>query len=149
MSSTRHLLDVNVLVALFDPGHVHHRVVARWFSSPGLQWGLCAFSEAGFLRVSTNVAAGNRTLEQATDVLKSFSNDPCYRFWPIKAGWSSLVEPFQDRVYGHQQVTDAFLLGLAIKEDGVLVTMDKAIRHLAGTKFSKHLLVLEEVEAKR
>lgn len=117
--------------------------MARWFSSPGLQWGLCAFSEAGFLRVSTNAAAGNRTLEQATNVLKSFSNDPCYRYWPIKTGWTSLAGPFQDRVYGHQQITDAFLLGLAIKENGVLVTLDKAIKHLTGPKYSKHLLVLE------
>ena len=143
MNATRHLLDVNVLVALFDPGHVHHRVVLRWFSAPGLQWGLCAFSEAGFLRVSTNSVAGNRTLGQATDVLKSFTNDPCYRYWPIKVGWNSLAEPFQDRVYGHQQVTDAFLLGLAIHENGVLVTLDKAIRHLAGPRYAKHLLVLE------
>jgi toxin-antitoxin system PIN domain toxin len=143
LSATRHLLDVNVLVALFDPGHAHHRVVARWFSSPRLQWGLCAFSEAGFLRVSTNSAVGNRTLEQATDVLKSISNDPCYRYWPIKAGWASLAEPFRERVYGHQQVTDAFLLGLAIQENGVLVTLDKAIRHLAGQRYAKNLLVLE------
>jgi hypothetical protein len=104
---------------------------------------LCAFSEAGFLRVSTNSAAGNRTLEQAAGVLKSFANDPCYRYWPIKAGWTSLSEPFQDRVYGHQQVTDAFLLGLAIQENGVLVTLDKAIRYLAGPRYAKHLLVLE------
>jgi toxin-antitoxin system PIN domain toxin len=143
MNAERFLLDVNILVALFDPAHSHHRIVARWFSSPGLQWGLCAFSEAGFLRVSTNAAAGNRTLRQATDVLKSFSNDPCYRYWPIKAGWTSLAEPIQDRVYGHQQITDAFLLGLAIKEGGVLVTLDRAIRHMVGTKYSKHLLVLE------
>jgi toxin-antitoxin system PIN domain toxin len=143
LSATKHLLDVNVLVALFDPGHVDHRVVARWFSSPGLQWGLCAFSEAGFLRVSTNSAAGNRTLEQAADVLRSFSNDPFYRYWPIKAGWNSLAEPFQDRVYGHQQVTDAYLLGLAILENGVLVTLDKAIRSMAGPRNAKHLLVLE------
>ena len=77
-------------------------------------------------------------------MLKSFSNDPCYRFWPIKAGWSSLVEPFQDRVYGHQQVTDAFLLGLAIQQNGVLVTLDKAIPSMAGPKYSKHVLVLEQ-----
>jgi len=82
-------------------------------------------------------------LEQAADVLRSFSNDPFYRYWPIKAGWNSLAEPFQDRVYGHQQVTDAYLLGLAILENGVLVTLDKAIRSMAGPRNAKHLLVLE------
>lgn len=143
MSATRHLLDVNVLVALFDPGHIHHRAVARWFSSPNLQWGLCAFSEAGFLRVSTNPTGGKRTLEQAINVLKSFSNDPGYRFWPITAGWKTLAAPFRERVYGHQQITDAYLLGLAVKESGVLVTLDKGFKQLAGPQYSKHLLVLE------
>lgn len=143
MSAGRYLLDVNILVALFDPGHVHHRSVARWFSSPGLQWGVCAFSEAGFLRVSTGTAAGRRTLEQAVNIIKSFSNDPNFSYWPIRSTWTSLTEPFQGRVYGHQQITDAYLLGLAIKENGVLVTLDKAFRHLAGPRYGKNLLVLE------
>jgi toxin-antitoxin system PIN domain toxin len=143
LSASRHLLDVNVLIALFDPGHIHHRAVARWFSSAGLKWGLCAFSEAGFLRVSTNAVAGNRTLEQATNVLKSFTNDPDYQYWPITGSWASLVEPFREKVYGHQQITDAYLLGLAIKENGILVTLDEAIRHMAGPRYAKHVLVLE------
>jgi uncharacterized protein len=143
MNAERYLLDVNILVALFDRGHIHHRSVARWFNSPGLRWGVCAFSEAGFLRVSTSTAAGGRTLEQAANIVKSFSNDANFSYWPIRSSWASLTEPFQDRVYGHQQVTDAYLLGLAIHENGVLVTLDKAIRHLAGSKYSKHLLVLE------
>jgi len=149
MNAERFLLDVNILVALFDPAHGHHRVVARWFSSPGLRGGVCAFTEAGFLRVATSTPAGRRTLAQATNIVRSFNNDPNFTYWPIRTSWTSLAEPFQGRLYGHQQVTDALLLGLAIRENGVLVTLDKAIGHLAGTKFSKHLLVLEEVEAKR
>ena len=77
-------------------------------------------------------------------MLKSFSNDPCFRYWPIKEDWVSLAEPFQDRIYGHQKVTDAFLLGLAIQQNGVLVTLDKAIPSMAGPKYSKHVLVLEQ-----
>jgi len=53
------------------------------------------------------------------------------------------VTPFADRLYGHQQISDAYLLGLAIQEDGVLVTLDKAIKHMAGPKYGKHVLVLE------
>jgi uncharacterized protein len=143
LSATRHLLDINVLVAIFDPGHVHHRLAARWFGSSGLKWGLCAFSEAGFLRVSTNPAAGNRTLEQSANVLKSFANDPGYSYWPMNAGWSTLAAPFQGRIFGHQQITDAYLLGLAVRENGVLVTLDKATQQMAGPRYSKHVLVLE------
>jgi hypothetical protein len=143
MNAERFLLDVSILVALFDPAHSHHRIAARWFSSPGLRWGVCAFTEAGFLRVTTSTPAGRRTLVQATKIVRSFSNDPNFAYWPIKAGWTSLAEPFQDRIYGHQQVTDAFLLGLAIQGNGVLVTLDKANRYMAGPRYAKHLLVLE------
>ena len=58
-------------------------------------------------------------------------------------GWATLAAPFRERVFGHQQITDAYLLGLAVREGGVLVTMDKAIRYMAGTQYGKHVLVLE------
>ena len=54
------------------------------------------------------------------------------------------MQPFFHSLYGTKQVTDAYLLGLAVREDLVLVTMDKALTHLAGTEHSKHLLVLTE-----
>jgi len=44
--------------------------------------------------------------------------------------------------FGHQQITDAYLLGLAIKQGGVLVTFDKAIQFLAGAEYGKNVLVL-------
>ena len=80
---------------------------------------------------------------QATNVLESFICDPGYRYWPINADCAELVAPFRERVWGHQQVADAYLLGLAVKENGVLVTLDKAMKHLAGPQFGKHVLVLE------
>jgi hypothetical protein len=143
LSKSKYLLDVNVLFALAEPTHVHHRTVMRWFNTPSLDWGLCAFSEAGFLRVATNPKTGSYSVEDAAEVLKGFASHPGYRYWPITADWSALAAPFRERIYGHQQITDAYLLGLAIKESGVLVTLDKALRFLAGERYSKHLLVLE------
>ncbi len=58
-------------------------------------------------------------------------------------GWSALSAPFAERLFGHQQITDACLLGLAVREDGVLVTMDKGIAYLAGEEYSKNLLLLD------
>jgi toxin-antitoxin system PIN domain toxin len=143
LSRQRYLLDVNVLIALAEPTHIHHRLVMKWFNTPGLDWGLCAFSEAGFLRVVTNPEAGSYTVEEATVLLAGLASHPGYRYWPITAGWLTLAAPFRERVFGHQQITDAFLLGLAVKEHGVLVTLDKAFKFLAGERYSKHLLVLE------
>jgi hypothetical protein len=144
LSGPKYLLDVNVLIALTEPQHIHHQPVMEWFNTPGLDWGLCAFSEAGFLRVTTNPRLRPHSLDGATRVLSGLVDHPGYRFWPITCGWPSLIGHFQDRIYGHQQITDAYLLGLAIKEDGVLVTLDGAIRHMAGSKYGKHLLVLTE-----
>ena len=143
MSKPKYLLDVNVLIALTEPEHIHHRVVMKWFNAPALDWGLCAFSEAGFLRVTTNSKAGSNTVEESNAVLAALESHPGYRYWPITAGWLTLAAPFRERVFGHQQITDAFLLGLAVKEHGVLVTLDKAFKFLAGERYSKHLLVLE------
>jgi len=143
LSKPKYLLDVNVLIALTEREHIHHRTVLKWFNTPGLDWGLCAFSEAGFLRVTTNPKAGSNTVEESNDVLAALENHPGYRYWPITDGWFYLAKPFRERIYGHQQITDAYLLGLAIKENGVLVTLDKAFKFLAGERYSKNVLILE------
>lgn len=143
MRKPQYLLDVNVLIALTQPEHMHHSMVMKWFNTPGLNWGLCAFSEVGFLRISSNPAVGKLTVEDGTKMLAALTNHRGYRFWPISAGWAALAAPFHQRVFGHQQITDAYLLGLAIKENGVLVTTDKAIGFLAGPQYIKNVLVLE------
>lgn len=144
MPREKYLADVNVLIALTNKGHVHHAMVKEWFDTLGHRdWGVCAFTEAGFLRLMTNPKVGSLSVEEATWVLARLSQRAGYRFWPISKGWSSLAAPFIERVFGHQQITDAYLLGLAVKEDGVLVTMDKAIQYMAGSKYSKNVLVLE------
>jgi uncharacterized protein len=143
LSSTKYLLDVNMLIALGDEDHIHRAIAMRWFRTAGLDWGICAFSEAGFLRVSANPNVGKLAMKDAAQILAAFATLPGYRFWPITDSWSTLAAPFAERVFGHQQITDAYLLGLVIHENGVLVTLDKAIRHLAGPRYGRHLLVLE------
>lgn len=83
-------------------------------------------------------------MSEATAILKQLAQHPGYRYLPIDANWQTLCSPFFTRLYGTNQVTDAYLLGLALREDLVLVTMDKAIVHLAGAEFSKHVLVLKD-----
>jgi hypothetical protein len=143
LSKPKYLLDVNVLIALAEPEHIHHHAAMAWFRTPGLDWGLCPFSEAGFLRIATNPKVGAHSIEDSVNVLSGLAMRPGYRFWPIMAGWTTLAAPFSDRAFGHQQITDGYLLGLAVMESGILVTFDGGIRHMAGPKYSKHVLVLE------
>ena len=139
----RYLLDVNVLVALTTRSHVHHERVKKWFyGAPGLQWVICAFTEAGFLRNATAPRPEQITMSEATAVLKQLAQHPGYHYLPIEADWQTLCRPFLARLYGTKQVTDAYLLGLAVQSRLVLVTMDKAISHLAGAEHIKHVLVL-------
>jgi len=76
-------------------------------------------------------------------ILQALKGYPGYRYWEINESWVTLTAPFAARIFGHQQVTDAYLLGLAIKEKGVLVTFDKGIRRMAGAEFSQNVLLLE------
>jgi len=145
LAKPKYLLDVNVLIALTESDHVHHKTVTKWFDTPDLDWGMCAFSEAGFLRISTNPKVGKLTIEEATEILTSLANHSGYRFWPILAGWKSIAAPFFERIFGHNQITDAYLLGLAVEQNGVLVTLDKRLRYLAGPQYSQNVLVLEEL----
>lgn len=144
MSNSKYLADINVLIALTDENHIHHEKVSNWYRAtgrPGL--GLCTLTESGFLRIATNPKAGKHSIEDAIRVLKNLQSHPGYRYWPMTEGWVALVEPFAARVFGHQQITDAYLLGLAVKEGGVLVTMDRAIEYLAGVDYARHVLLLE------
>jgi uncharacterized protein len=140
----RYLLDVNVFFALVSEDHVHHRLVTAWFNTPGLQWALCPFTEAGFLRNATALRSGQITMSEATAVLARMAQQPGYHYLPIAADWQTLCSPFFKRLYGTKQVTDAYLLGLAVREDWFLVTLDRAILHLAGDEYSQRVLLLEE-----
>jgi toxin-antitoxin system PIN domain toxin len=140
----RSLLDLNVLIALTDPSHKQHQKARSWFLSSGKAgWGICPLTEAGFVRVTTNPGyLRQRTLAQATAVLQALESYPGYNYWKIDESWATLTAPFAARIFGHQQVTDAYLLGMAIKVNGTLVTFDKGVVFLAGAEFRKHVHLL-------
>ena len=139
----RYLLDVNVLVALLDEDHIYHQAVTQWYDTPGLQCAVCPFTEAGFLRYMTRPKTGNLSMVEATAMLARLAQESGYHYQPISADWHTLCGPFFQRLFGHNQITDAYLLGLAVHEDLVLVTFDSTILHLAG-KYGSHVLVLTE-----
>jgi hypothetical protein len=144
------LLDLNVLIALLDSGHQSYQNAQDWFISSGNDHvGLCPLTEAGFLRVTTNPAyrPAPRTMDQAIAILQALKAHPrfahpLFGFWEIKESLLALSAPFAARFRGHKQVTDAYLLGLAIKEKGVLVTFDKGIQYMAGAEFGGNVLLL-------
>lgn len=143
--SKRFLLDINVLAALASDEHEFHTRAHRWFDTLNAEWALCPLSEIGFIRLAANPATrvGSGSIQRAVEVLAELGRLPGYRYWPIRESWADLTAPFAARITGHQQVTDAYLLGMAIKENGVLVTFDRGMRYLAGPEFRDNLLVIE------
>lgn len=119
--------------------------MTEWFNaSPQLHWVLCPFTEAGFLRNATAPRPGQITMREAAAVLAKMTEHPGYQYLPITSNWPTLSAPFASRVYGTKQVTDAYLLGLAIQQSLILVTLDKALLHLAGKENGKCVLLLAE-----
>jgi hypothetical protein len=81
--------------------------------------------------------------EEATAMLARIAQQPGYHYQPISADWHTLCGPLFKRLFGHNQITDAYMLGLALREGLILVTQHRAIVHLAGDEHRKHVLLLD------
>jgi toxin-antitoxin system PIN domain toxin len=139
------LLDVNVLIASVYEWHVAQKTTyAWWHESPGKPWATCPLTQSGFVRIISNPNFHSNRVEvaEALKLLTDITQRPGHRFWPMDISFTETVQPFQERLFGHQQVTDAYLLGLAIKNKGRLVTLDSGIEALAGREFAQYVTVL-------
>ena len=142
---TAYLLDVNVLLAYALPGHADHGKVYRWFKEVGSRkFSTCAMTQSGFIRLLSNPALylDRVSHEDALEVLRRFTSRREHRFWPMDVDYLTATASLRSRISGHKQTTDAYLVGLAIHHGGKLATLDKAIPHLAGPEFSKHVELL-------
>lgn len=129
------LLDVNVLVAMSWPAHVAHEKVQQWFNRRApAAWVTCPFTQAAFVRILSNPAFSPNALTtmDALQLLESNLKHPGHKFWPDDIGLLDATRNFQSQIAGHQQVADAYLLGLAQHRKGKLATLDKGILALAG-----------------
>jgi hypothetical protein len=127
---TGFLLDVNVLIALMWPAHESHPQVEEWFARHGRQgWATCPFTQAAFVRIVSNPAFSRDavTPQEAINLLSGNFRHRYHRFWSDEIGLREAVETFQGRLLGHRQVSDAYLLGLAIHKKGKLATLDQAV----------------------
>jgi uncharacterized protein len=136
---TAFLLDVNVLIALMWPAHESHTQAQEWFGRKSRAgWATCPFTQAAFVRIISNPAFSSDavTSQEALKLLATNLNHPSHRFWPDEISFVEAVQPFAQRLAGHQQVTDAYLLGLVMHKQAKLATMDRAILSLLPGKSS-------------
>ena len=128
--ASRALLDVNVLVAMAWPNHVHHAAVLDWLGRPGaVPFATCPVTQAGFIRVSSNGKAvpAAKSPREAQALLRRITELPGHVFWPDDIDLARDARVAWDRVGGHAQVTDAHLLAVALRRGGRLATLDRGI----------------------
>ena len=128
-----YLLDTNLLIALLWPSHEKHALAVKWFTRHRTKgWATCPLTQAGFVRIVSNPAFSRDAVQprEAIHILSANTAANDHSFWPDEISLGDAIAFAGLRLLGHQQVTDAYLLGLAIRRGGVLATLDQRITTL-------------------
>lgn len=127
---TTYLLDVNVLIALVDPAHVHHEPAHAWFSQQGsTSWATCPMTENGLLRIVGHPRYPNSPGSPGAvmPALASLQALPGHVFWPDDASLMNPTLVDSTRLLVHSQVTDSYLLAMACARQGRLASFDRRL----------------------
>jgi uncharacterized protein len=129
------LLDVNVLLGWLWPTHETHKAASIWVDNHRQEaWATCPITEMGFLRIVTNHSFSPNApawAEAARTLGKHTESNAVHHFWPDSLTLAEVDRQFGSRIKGPNQITDAYLLALAMSNHGRLVTFDYRIEALA------------------
>ena len=133
-----YLLDTNLLIALAWPNHVHHDEAQSWFAqkrfarkgSAGFR--TCPITQTGFVRISSNPAFTPEAVTpgEAMALLEQVTRLPGHDFWPDDIPLYKVLTG-RPALTGHRQITDVYLIALAVLHEGLLATLDRALAPLA------------------
>ncbi|CAH1662515.1 TA system VapC family ribonuclease toxin [Chelatococcus asaccharovorans] len=137
------LLDVNVLIALIDPGHVAHEDAHRWFEAAGRSsWATSPITENGVIRIIGSPKYPNSPGSTATvaEIVGKLRAHPGHQFWPDDISLVGSADIDAAKILTSAQVTDTYLLALAKAHGGQLATFDRKLSAVAvkGGKSSLH-----------
>ena len=121
------LLDTNVLLALAWPNHQHHAAAHEWFAAQSRHgWATCALTQVGFVRLSSNPAYTPEAVlpQEAAGLLEQLVRHKAHRFWPSPPAAAPTI---YTRALGHQEVNDAYLVEIARRHHGRLITLDTRV----------------------
>lgn len=141
----RALLDVNVLVALLDAAHVHHGAASRWLTENyQAGWASCPLTQNGCVRIlSLDSYPRSQPVGEVARRLASAVNTDFHAFWPDDLSILDERTFSPERWLTSRQITDAYLLALAVRRGGVLVTLDRGIDlRLVRQATTQHLRVI-------
>ena len=129
----RALFDVNVLIALLDADHVGHEVATSWFGANLAHgWASCPITENGTARIMASAGYTNplpvAAILQRLGMAKATEH---HRFWPDDVSLTDKTVFNPAGLLGPKQITDRYLIALAVRNEGRLVTFDQGIRPTA------------------
>ena len=141
----RALLDVNVLIALLDEGHVHHAIAMAWLQD-NIQhgWASCPLTQNGCVRIMSQAAYPNaRAPAEVAARLREATLMPQHQFWADELSLLDTTHFDWNELFNSRQLTDAYLLALAVRNGGVFVTFDHALplKAVVGAS-SNHVQIL-------
>jgi toxin-antitoxin system PIN domain toxin len=125
----RALLDVNVLIALLDADHTLHERAIHWFARHAPEgWASCAITQNGCVRIMSNPAYPNALPAPIVMArLSAACRHEFHEFWPCEISVLTAESIDATRIHGPRQLTDIYLLALAVGRQGRLVTFDAGI----------------------
>ena len=125
----RALIDVNVLLALLDYDHMCHEAVDEWLVARGeAGWASCPITQNGFVRIASQPAyTGSFSTAAAIRRLATGLADEYHAFWPDDISIADRMTAEPSRIHGPRQITDIYLLALAVRNEGCFVTMDRSV----------------------
>ena len=126
---TRALLDINVLLALFDRDHIDHGRARHWLEQEiPSGWATCPITQNGFVRVISQPRYPSPiSPTEAMELLSEACVQPAHEFWPCDLSVLDTDLLNRTRVHGPRQVTDAYLVGLAKSHGARLATFDRGL----------------------
>ncbi len=138
------LLDINVLIALFDAAHVHHARAHAWLARNRAQgWATCPITQNGCVRVmSQALYPGRLSVAEISRRLSHAISAAEHRFWPDTISLCHTGRFSLEGILSPKNLTDIYLLGLAVERSGRLVTFDRSIPVSAARKAQRRHLVL-------
>lgn len=147
-----YLLDVNVLIALLDEDHVSYEVAHHWFEQTGARgWATCAITQNGYVRIVSAKGYGSKgwALGDVRELLQDFCDQPGHEFWAEDISLLDKGRFDHDQLTQPGQITDAYLLALAVRDGGRLATLDRRLspRPVRGGNVALALIPLERSPA--
>lgn len=139
------LLDVNVLIALIDPTHVSHAIAHDWFNVKGrANWASCPMTENGVIRIVSHPRYPNTPGSAAVvaTMVTGLRELGGHVFWPDDISLLDTGHVDTAQVLTSVQVTDTYLLALAVSRGGKLATFDRrlSVKAVKGGKAALHVL---------